>query len=127
MPDSVISISNNAFQDCPNLFVACSPNSYTHNYCLRNGVRFWLTESPAVSITTQTVITNATIADTVMPGTSNQTMTSNLSSMILATTPGNTDGGWFSASLMIWLVGFALAGFIVMLAVVLNRRNGSSQ
>lgn len=40
IPDSVTIIGDNAFCDCNNLVVTCKINSYTHNYCEENGIKY---------------------------------------------------------------------------------------
>jgi len=44
IPDTVIYISGDAFQEHPNILVKCSVNSYAAEYCKRNNIRYELIE-----------------------------------------------------------------------------------
>ena len=44
IPDSVIYISSDAFEDHPAILVKCHAGSYTEGYCKRNGIRYEIVE-----------------------------------------------------------------------------------
>jgi len=44
IPDSVAYITNDAFDDLPNVLVKCHEGSYAHGYCIRHNLRWELTE-----------------------------------------------------------------------------------
>ena len=44
IPESVVYIAGDAFEDHPDILVKCCPGSYAHEYCVKNNIRFQLVE-----------------------------------------------------------------------------------
>ena len=44
IPESVVYITADAFEDHPDILVKCRTGSYAHEYCVKNNIRFQLVE-----------------------------------------------------------------------------------
>ena len=95
IPGSVTNIGWEAFLECRSLTVTCPRNSYAHQYCLDNGLRFQLVE-PTATPTVETTTTTPSVD----PST---------------TTTGAIDNDATHENLIFWVF---FGGFILALVVI---------
>ena len=48
IPDTVIYITQDAFEDFPNLLIKCTSGSYAESYCIRHGIRYEIVEKSEI-------------------------------------------------------------------------------
>lgn len=93
VPDSVIKIGDALFDRSPDVTVICPRDSYAHQYCVSNNLRFELAEpATPVPVTTQTAA------------------------------PVDDGAVTFSMRFMLWVGGFVMVGFVVIAAIAWNRK-----
>jgi hypothetical protein len=129
--ERVIAIGNYAFGTNSRLTVTCPRDSYTHKYCVANGIRFQLTEptptpstTTAPPTTTPTAIEPTTSIAEPATSTTNSTLptTTPTASNLPSTSPGSNGNQKSFPSWLLWIGGPLLTVSVAILILAWRRK-----